>query len=190
MLVHRRRLPIAAMTHVNVPAWSGHISLMPIATLSMPHGPVHVAAVHLLAPFTKTREKARTSQDQALRQRLTKGVSGGEDCIAMGDFNDWPKSEFQMPAETQYRECWPLVHPRDRGYTMDESNSFCKLKIEEMFFGRSDKVFLRSQRLRPVSAHLVGTRSVNEENGAAGGGGAPAYLFPSDHYGVSVVFSL
>lgn len=185
MLIHRRRLPVTALSYVNIPGWAGHVSLMPIATVQARGVPVQVAAIHLLAPFTKQNENARTGQDAVLRQRLTKGLSG--DVIAMGDFNDWPTSEFVMPPDTKYVECWPLLHPGDPGKTMDETNTFCKLKIEEMFFGRSDKVFLRSSRLKPVEAHLVGTRSVNEENS---NDEAPAYLFPSDHYGVSMTFEI
>ncbi|CCW64129.1 unnamed protein product [Phytomonas sp. EM1] len=188
MLIHRRRLPVVELTHVNVPAWSGHVSLMPVVTLRMSEGAtVHVSAVHLLAPFTKAHENARTAQDLALRQRLVKSVPATGDSIAMGDFNDYPGNEFLMPRETQYLECWPMLHPQDPGRTMDDTNTFCKLKVEEMFFGRSDKIFLRSRRLVPIEAHLVGTKSVNEENGD---GAAPAYLFPSDHYGVSMTFAL
>ncbi|KAH9598631.1 Endonuclease/exonuclease/phosphatase [Trypanosoma melophagium] len=185
MLVHRRRLSVQNITYLNVPAWTNHVSLMPVVTLEMPHGSVHVAAAHLLAPYTKSHETARTSQDGALRHHMTKTLSG--DVVTMGDFNDWPTSEFHMPSESQYVDCWPLLHPGNPGKTMDETNTFCKLKVEEMFFGRSDKVFLRSRRLVPVEAHLVGTKSVNDENG---NNEAPAYLFPSDHYGVSMTFKL
>ncbi|RNF06851.1 RNA editing complex protein MP100 [Trypanosoma rangeli] len=185
MLVHRRRFPVQSITYLNVPAWTNHVSLMPVVSLQMPHGPVHVAAAHLLAPYTKSHETARTSQDSVLRHHMVKTLTG--DVVTMGDFNDWPTQEFLMPAESQYVDCWPLLHPRDAGKTMDETNTFCKLKVEEMFFGRSDKMFLRSCRLAPVDGHLVGTKSVNDENGNKD---APAYLFPSDHYGVSMTFAL
>ncbi|KEG12518.1 RNA-editing complex protein MP100 [Trypanosoma grayi] len=185
MLVHRRRLPVQSITYLNVPAWTNHVSLMPVVCLRMPHGMVHVAAAHLLAPYTKSHENARTSQDSALRHHMVKTLSG--DVVTMGDFNDWPTNEFLMPAESQYTDCWPVLHPKDAGKTMDETNTFCKLKVEEMFFGRSDKMFLRSRRLVPMEAHLVGTKSVNEENSNKD---APAYLFPSDHYGVSMTFAL
>lgn len=188
MLIRRRLFDVMQLTHVNIPAWPGHLSLMPIATLRFPaagSAGVHVAAIHLLAPFTKNRENSRTAQDDVLRQRLSRGVTG--DCIAMGDFNDWPSNEFCMPSSSNYVEVWPQLHPRDAGKTMDESNTFCRLKIEEMFFGRSDKVFVRSHRIRPVEAHLVGTRSVNDENDNTD---APSYLFPSDHYGVCVTFQV
>ncbi|CCW70180.1 unnamed protein product [Phytomonas sp. Hart1] len=187
MLIHRRRRAVVELRHVNVPAWSGHLSLMPVVSLQVVGKPVHIAAVHLLAPFTKAHENARTAQDLALRQRLVKSIPHGEDSIAMGDFNDYPGNEFLMPSETHYLECWPILHPHNPGKTMDETNTFCKLKVEEMFYGRSDKIFLRSQRLMPIETHLVGTKSVNEENG---NGAAPAYLFPSDHYGVSMTFTL
>lgn len=186
MLIHRRRLPVQSINYLNVPAWTNHVSLMPVVGLKMVHGTVHIAAAHLLAPYTKSHENARTSQDTALRHHMTKTLGGG-DVVTMGDFNDWPTNEFIMPHESQYVDCWPVLHPNDPGKTMDETNTFCKLKVEEMFFGRSDKVFLRSRRLVPVEAHLVGTRSVNDENNNAD---APAYLFPSDHYGVSITFSL
>lgn len=183
MMVHRR-MRVLQLTHHNVPAWSNHVSLLPVLTIDFLGQPLHVAAVHLLAPFTKGRESARTGQDNALRLRMTKSIAG--DCITMGDFNDWPTNEFTMPPESNYVDAWPIVHPKDPGKTMDETNTFCKLKIEEIFFGRSDKFFLRSKRLHPTSAKLVGVRSVNDENGNAD---APAYLFPSDHYGVEMTFS-
>ncbi|KAG5476389.1 hypothetical protein LSCM1_04092 [Leishmania martiniquensis] len=224
LLVRRGgRWPLQQVTHLNVPAWSGHVSLMPVATLdlaaaatrrdasstddggsagksskrklAMPQRLVNVCSVHLLAPFVKANEVARTGQDQALRHVLTRQLHG--DTLVMGDFNDWPSNEFLMPPETRYVECWPVIHPNDYGKTMDESNTFCKLKIEEIFFGRSDKVFLRTGTatassltcgvLKPVEAHLVGTQSVNTENGNQK---APAYLFPSDHYGVSMQFQV
>lgn len=186
MLIRRGRFTLQKCTHVNVPAWSGHVSLMPIVSLSVAKRKViDIAAVHLIAPFTKANESARTGQDAVLRQQAVKGF--GPDAILMGDFNDWPGNEFLMPPETLYRECWPLLHPDDAGKTMDDTNTFCQLKVEEMFFGRSDKVFLRSRRVQPVASHLVGTKSVNEENENSE---APAYLFPSDHYGVSMTFSL
>lgn len=200
--------PVQKLTHLNIPAWSGHVSLMPVVTLDLSSRQltkqakqpssartrlVNVCAMHLLAPYLKAHETARTGQDQTLRHCLTRQLHG--DTLVMGDFNDWPGNEFNMPVETRYVECWPIVHPGDYGKTMDESNTFCKLKIEEIFFGRSDKLFLRSgggptnapPLLRPVEAHLVGTRSVNQENGNHD---APAYLFPSDHYGVSMTFQV
>ncbi|RNF26116.1 RNA editing complex protein MP100 [Trypanosoma conorhini] len=185
MLVHRRRFPVQNITFLNVPAWANHISLMPVVRLQMPHGSVHVAVAHLLAPYTKSHETARTSQDSALRHHMVKTLAG--DAVTMGDFNDWPTREFYMPAESHYVDCWPLLRPHDAGKTMDETNTFCKLKVEEMFYGRSDKLFLRSRHLVPVEGHLVGTKSVNDENGNKD---APAYLFPSDHYGVSMTFAL
>ncbi|GET89444.1 RNA-editing complex protein MP100, putative [Leishmania tarentolae] len=224
LLVRRGgRWPLQQLKHLNVPAWSGHVSLMPVATLDLSAGATHadisrteggssaarsvrrkltapqwmvnVCSMHLLAPFVKVNEVARTGQDQALRLALTRQLQG--DTVVMGDFNDWPSNEFVMPSESRYVECWPIIHPGDYGKTMDESNTFCKLKIEEIFFGRSDKVFLRTGAattsspargvLKPVEAHLVGTRSINEENGNQE---APAYLFPSDHYGVSMQFQV
>ncbi|CAG9576396.1 RNA-editing_complex_protein_MP100_-_putative [Leishmania major strain Friedlin] len=224
LLVRRGgRWPLQQLKHLNVPAWSGHVSLMPVATLDLSAAAAHsdnsgtgcgssagksgirklaasprvvnVCSMHLLAPFVKVNEVARTGQDQALRHALTRQLQG--DTLVMGDFNDWPSNEFLMPPESRYVECWPIIHPGDYGKTMDESNTFCKLKIEEIFFGRSDKVFLRTGTatassptrgvLKPVEAHLVGTRSVNDENGNQE---APAYLFPSDHYGVSMQFQV
>lgn len=188
MLIRRSRFTIQQLTHVNVPAWSGHVSLMPIVTIAFGASKrrvLDVAAVHLIAPFTKANEAARTGQDAALRQRAVKGL--GQDAIIMGDFNDWPGNEFLMPAETLYRECWPQLYPDRPGKTMDDTNTFCQLKVEEIFFGRSDKIFLRSRSIQPLEAHLMGTKSVNAENGNQD---APAYLFPSDHYGVSMTFSI
>lgn len=188
MLIRRSRFTVKQLTHVNVPAWSGHVSLMPIVSIALNHAKrrlLDVAAVHLIAPFTKANEAARTGQDAALRQRAVKGL--GQDAIIMGDFNDWPGNEFIMPADTLYRECWPQLYPDNPGKTMDDSNTFCQLKVEEIFFGRSDKIFLRSRNIQPIEGHLVGTKSVNAENGNKE---APAYLFPSDHYGVSMTFSV
>lgn len=184
MMVHRR-MSVDQLQHHNVPAWSGHVSLLPVLTLSVNGRPLHVAAIHLLAPFTKGRESARTGQDNALRLRMTKSITG--DCVTMGDFNDWPTNEFIMPPDSDYKEAWPIVHPNNPGKTMDETNLFCRLKIEEIFFGRSDKFFFRGTRLKPIAAQLVGVKSVNDENGNSD---APAYLFPSDHYGVEMTFSV
>ncbi|CAD2215842.1 Endonuclease/Exonuclease/phosphatase family, putative [Angomonas deanei] len=187
MLVHRRNI-VQHIHHLNVPVWSGKLSLIPTVTLQWQSIPVHCAAAHLVAPFTANNRSARTKQDDNLRRVVSSSTFGppNDPAIVMGDFNDWPGNEFVMPTSTGYVECWPLLHPNHPGKTMDETNTFCKLKIEEIFFGRSDKVFMRSKgRLMPHEAHLVGTRSVNDENGNTD---APGYLFPSDHYGVSVSF--
>lgn len=183
MMVHRR-VPVANITHHNIPAWSGHLNLMPVVSVDMSHAPVHVAAMHLLAPYTKGHENARQGQDNALKQRMLKTITG--DCVTMGDFNDWPTNEFSMEAGSNYLDVWPHLRPREFGKTMDETNTFAKLKIEELFFGRADKIFLRSKRLKPTSIEMVGTRSVNEENGNTD---APAYLFPSDHFGLLAKFT-
>lgn len=183
MMVHKR-VPVSGISHLNIPAWSGHINLMPVITVDMAHGPVHVSSMHLLAPYTKSHENARSGQDNALKQRLKKSISG--DSVVMGDFNDWPTSEFVMEPDTNYQDAWVKVNPTDPGKTMDETNEFAKLKIEEIFFGRSDKIFYRSKKLRPVKAYMVGMQSVNKENGNTA---APGYLFPSDHFGVKVHFT-
>lgn len=184
MLVHRR-LKVTNLTQINVPAYANHFSLMPVVTVLLAHGPVNFCSMHLLAPFTKNNVTVRSAQDDVLRQKLAKNVTG--DCVVMGDFNDWPTSEFTMPTESGFRDCWPIVCPGDPGKTMDETNVFAKLKIEEDFFGRSDKLFLRSKMLHPRSARMIGTRSVNDENGNLN---APAYLFPSDHYGITMDFAV
>eukprot|EP00388_Colpodella_angusta_P001904 GDKJ01005925.1.p1 GENE.GDKJ01005925.1~~GDKJ01005925.1.p1 ORF type:complete len:181 (-),score=15.00 GDKJ01005925.1:40-504(-) len=150
----------------------------------MAHGPVNVAAMHLLAPYTKGHENARIGQDNALKQRMLKTIAG--DCITMGDFNDWPTNEFSMEPNSNYTDAWTHLYPKDLGKTMDETNTFAKLKIEELFFGRADKVFYRSKKLRPTVATLVGMKSVNTENANSD---APAYLFPSDHYGIHIKFT-
>ena len=185
LVLTHKRVKMLSCTHMNVPAWSSHVSLMPVIAVQMSHAVVNIAAIHLLAPYTKTHENARTGQDTALRLKMQKAITG--DCITVGDYNDWPTSEFTMPPESLYVDAWPLVCPNDPGKTMDETNEFCKLKIEEEFFGRSDKMFVRSKRLKPVFAEMIGTKSVNEENGNHK---APGYLFPSDHYGVHIKFQV
>jgi hypothetical protein len=185
LMLVSKRARLMSCTHINVPAWSSHVCLMPVVAIQMAHAVVHVAGVHLLAPFTKNHENARTAQDTVLRQKMQKAIVG--ECITVGDYNDWPMSEFTMPPDSQYVDAWPIVNPKLPGKTMDESNEFCKLKIEEEFFGRSDKMFLRSRKLVPVYGDLIGTKSVNEENG---NNKAPGYLFPSDHFGVVMKFAL
>jgi endonuclease/exonuclease/phosphatase family metal-dependent hydrolase len=189
VLIHKHRVQVANVTHLNVAGWSGHVALMPVVTVTnLPHGrPMHIVAVHLLAPFTRAQENARTTQDAALRQHLMKGHLSHGDCVCLGDFNDWPANEFTMPPETRFEDFWTRLHPDDPGKTMDDTNTFCKLKIEEVFFGRSDKIFVRGGgQWVPKRATLIGRRSVNEE---CGNNHAPAYLFPSDHYGVEMIIT-
>ena len=61
------------------------------------------------------------------------------------------------------------------------------LIIEPEFFGRADRMLVKSTHLKPVAAHLLGTKSVREELNITT---CPEYLFPSDHFGLCVKFNV
>jgi hypothetical protein len=112
----------------------------------------------------------------------------GEDVIVTGDFNDYPSNFFVMPAAMgAYRDSWVEVHgdnDGDKGWTINgRSSAYTNLIIEPEFFGRADRLLIKSKHLKAVDATLLGTRPVREELGITT---CPQYLFPSDHYGIKI----
>ena len=81
-----------------------------------------------------------------------------------------------------FRDAWREVHPKLPGYTWDIEKS--RMAREESFPGepsrRLDRVLFRSSHWTSTRAELLGTEPVSPKN---------KRLFPSDHFGLLVVFS-
>lgn len=133
-------------------------------------GPVVVAATHLSSDHSADGAGRR----EAELARLAEGLAGVEgDVVLAGDFNEGgsgPQTALGM------RDAWSDVHgPEDRTPTFDPgANPLAAVSSLTGRVSRLDRVLLRTQDLRAVSAVLHGDTPV------AGG------LFVSDHYGVAV----
>jgi endonuclease/exonuclease/phosphatase family metal-dependent hydrolase len=198
LLIHKR-VRVMSVANANVPGYTGHVNIMPTITVEIAQGvPLTVSACHLLAPYNTANLSNRVTQLEALIKRVSAKVVGLESLV-LGDFNDYPDNFFTMPSSEGYKDAWLALHPdeglkgRDEaGYTIHGGkNSYAELLIETQFFGRADRVLLRSTHLQPVEARLIGTASVTSllESGAIRlqpSDKCPPYLFPSDHFGVFI----
>ena len=185
MLVHKR-VPVTNMAAHNVPGYTGHTSVMPACTLQMtPTKTLNVCGIHLLAPYTQSNINVRVTQLEALMQRLSP-KNMGDEVVVMGDFNDYPSNFFVMPpAMGTFRDAWVEANgteDADAGYTINgRTSKYTSLIIEPEFFGRADRILVKSSKIKVARAELIGTRSVRQELDIAS---CPEYLFPSDHYGI------
>ncbi|MFF7202015.1 poly(A) polymerase [Streptomyces sp. NPDC008141] len=133
-------------------------------------GPVVVAATHLSSDHSADGAGRRRTE----LARLAEGLAGVEgDVVLAGDFNEGgsgPQTALGM------RDAWSDVHgPEDRTPTFDPgANPLAAVSSLSGRVSRLDRVLLRTQDLRAVSAVLHG------DTPADGG------LFVSDHYGVAV----
>ncbi|CCW63988.1 unnamed protein product [Phytomonas sp. EM1] len=119
MMLLRKDLNIKAFEHANVPAFSGHISVMPEATLTLSKHtpPVMVSSMHLLAPYNQNNVNNREVQLENMLKHLkelanqTTDSSSAPSHVLMGDFNDTPARFFRIPKELGYRDAWEELHP-------------------------------------------------------------------------------
>jgi endonuclease/exonuclease/phosphatase family metal-dependent hydrolase/uncharacterized protein (UPF0248 family) len=135
-----------------------------------PEGPVTVAATHLSSDHS-TDGAARRDAELA---DLATGLAAVEGDVALlGDFNDGgdtPQDRLGMA------DAWSRVHGADdRTPTFDPSvNPLAAVSSLTGRVSRLDRVLVRPERLRPVSAMLLG--DVPTADG----------LYVSDHFGVRV----
>lgn len=230
MLVRRDRLTVAAVQHANIPAFTGHTSAMPEITVQVGNdvAPIVIGGLHLLAPYNQNSENNRVTQLKNLEKHLQTNAwnnaaelilaaesgNAGRSAshIVVGDFNDYPAKYFRLNPELGYKDAWEQLNPNchspsataaERGYTIDGAASPYTAKIiEPEFFGRPDRVLFSSKQLQPISAELVGTKSVIQVLGSTAVGGEalkqidnpsidiPDYLYPSDHFGVCIEFQV
>ncbi|MFD7528959.1 RNA repair domain-containing protein [Streptomyces sp. NPDC059849] len=135
-----------------------------------PDGPVTVAATHLSSDHSADGAARRDAELTDLATGLA-AVEG--DVTLLGDFNDGgdtPQDRLAMA------DAWSLVHGADdRTPTFDPSvNPLAAVSSLTGRVSRLDRVLLRPERLRPVSAVLLGDVP------------APDGLYVSDHFGVRV----
>lgn len=133
-------------------------------------GPVTVAATHLSSDHSANGAGRRDAELADMAAGLA-AIEG--DVTLLGDFNDGgntPQDRLAMA------DAWSRVHgPDDRTPTFDPSvNPLAAVSSLSGRASRLDRVLVRSERLRPVSAVLLGTAP------------APDGLYVSDHFGVRV----
>ncbi|MFH8514851.1 poly(A) polymerase [Streptomyces gelaticus] len=133
-------------------------------------GPVTVAATHLSSDHSANGAGRRDAELTDMAAGLA-AVEG--DVTLLGDFNDGgdtPQDRLAMA------DAWSRVHgPDDRTPTFDPSvNPLAAVSSLTGRASRLDRVLVRSERLRPVSAVLLGTVPTTDG------------LYVSDHFGVRV----
>ncbi|MET8744958.1 RNA repair domain-containing protein [Streptomyces sp. NPDC004728] len=138
--------------------------------VDVPDGPVTVAATHLSSDHSADGAGRRDAELADLATGLA-AVEG--DVALLGDFNDGgdtPQDRLGM------EDAWSRVHGADdRTPTFDPSvNPLAAVSSLSGRASRLDRVLVRSERLRPASAVLLGDVP------------APDGLYVSDHFGVRV----
>ncbi|MFF1917592.1 poly(A) polymerase [Streptomyces sp. NPDC058239] len=133
-------------------------------------GPVTVAVTHLSSDHSANGAGRRDAELADLAAGLA-AIEG--DVILLGDFNDGgdtPQDRLGMA------DAWIRVHGAgDRTPTFDPSvNPLAAVSSLTRRVSRLDRVLVRSERLRPVSAALLGDVPT------------PDGLYVSDHFGVRV----
>ncbi|MFF2329950.1 MULTISPECIES: RNA repair domain-containing protein [unclassified Streptomyces] len=133
-------------------------------------GPVTVAVTHLSSDHSADGAARRDAELTDLATGLA-AVEG--DVMLLGDFNDGgstPQDRLGMP------DAWSRVHGADdRTPTFDPSvNPLAAVSSLTGRVSRLDRVLVRSEGLRPVSATLLGDVPT------------PDGLYASDHFGVRV----
>ncbi|MER5358317.1 poly(A) polymerase [Streptomyces sp. NPDC002785] len=136
-------------------------------------GPVTVAVTHLSSDHSADGAARRDAELADLAVGLA-AVEG--DVLLVGDFNDGgdtPQDRLAMA------DAWSQVHGSDdRTPTFDPSvNPLAAVSSLTGRVSRLDRVLVRSERLRPVSAVLLGDTA------------SPDGLYVSDHFGVRVRFT-
>lgn len=215
LMLIKKTLPIVQMGSVNVPGHPGHTSLMPSCTIRVKKSTssndegvatskvvenqnansdnISINVCHLLAPYTQGNVEGRKSQIERLIEKLSK-KNVGENAIVMGDFNDYPSNFFGGFPKSMgdWNDSWVKVHgdeDGDAGWTINgKTNTYTSLLIEPDFFGRADRIYVKSNYLEPKEASLIGTQKVSVENNI--NLKEKDYLFPSDHYGVMVKYDV
>lgn len=145
-------------------------------TIQLPTGPAKVATCHLESLLEDGPMRAQ--QLDIYFQRLAE--TG--DVFFAGDFNfgDGEQPDTTHIAST-FRDAWREVYPKHPGFTWDIEKS--RMARAESFPGepsrRLDRVLYRSEQWQPTNAELLGTEPVSPKN---------KRLYPSDHFGLLVVF--
>ncbi|MFF2014216.1 RNA repair domain-containing protein [Streptomyces sp. NPDC058195] len=138
-----------------------------------PDGPLTVAVTHLSSDHSADGARRRDAELADLATGLA-AVEG--DLALLGDFNDGgdtPQNRLAMA------DAWSQVHGADdRTPTFDPSvNPLAAVSSLTGRVSRLDRVLLRTERLRPASAVLLGRAP------------GPDGLYVSDHFGVRVVLT-
>ncbi|MCX5397536.1 poly(A) polymerase [Streptomyces sp. NBC_00102] len=136
-------------------------------------GPVTVAVTHLSSDHSP---EGAARRDRELADLATGLAELPGELLVVGDFNDGgpnPQSRLGLP------DAWTAVHgPHDHTPTFDPSvNPLAAVGSLTGRVSRLDRVLYRAQRLRPVTARLVGAAP------------DPTGLYASDHFGVRVALS-
>lgn len=134
-----------------------------------------ICAVHLTA-YAENIKKRDTELSFLVQQLQT--IS--QDCILLGDLNLHAPEEKQLFEKHNFVDVWPMMNGDELGYTYDAQANWLIKTIFATFEKRQmrlDRILLSSKcSWQPCSkVQMIGTEGV-----------AWDYLFPSDHFGLTV----
>jgi tyrosyl-DNA phosphodiesterase 2 len=96
--------------------------------------------------------------------------------VLLGDFNfcsSWKQENDRIPPD--YVDLWSATRS-EPGFTVDTDSNSMRLRHKEQEKRvRFDRILVRSARVGPAKAKLIGTKKIRGETPA---------IFPSDHFGV------
>jgi len=137
---------------------------------------VCIVTVHLDSMLNDT--ELRINQLKVVTQQTSKC----NNLILLGDFNYGDGEAENNAINSDYKDVWKQLRPNYRGYTWDvtESNLAKRNSFPSEGSRRLDKVFVKGTFLMANTIEIIGKMAFISSTGRR--------LFPSDHFGLSVVF--
>lgn len=115
-------------------------------------------------------------------EKTFKVMSNDNVAVLMGDFNfDWPEEYLNFPKD--YDDFWPLIRPKDEGFTMPKTSSFSAWRPDKVLMNKN--MFFKPGAIErigmnPLPLYATVQKTYSDE-----------VTTPSDHYGlVSEIYSI
>jgi tyrosyl-DNA phosphodiesterase 2 len=160
------RLPIRNVTYTRLPTNLARGFL--VAELDTGGSALTVVAAHLESGKAASRLRARQLR------RIFGALRRTENAVILGDFNmrDTENGRIAEP----YRDLWPVLRPRDDGFTEDTTINLMRLDSKNKHrHVRFDRALLKGDGWAATGIDLLGTEPISS---------ALPRVFPSDHFGV------
>ncbi|MCP4375490.1 MAG: endonuclease/exonuclease/phosphatase family protein [bacterium] len=114
---------------------------------------------------------------------IFKKLSSHENAIFLGDFNFGDNEQPETKhLNKKYVDLWTRLNGKQKGYTwnIEKSEMARKGSFPNEKSRRLDRILIRSKRVKPVSAKILGNKPIKGKTN----------LFPSDHFGLSATVSI
>jgi len=142
-----------------------------VAKFQLNNETINLATVHLESLEPNSYQRA-----QQLKIIFPLITSTADTSLLMGDFNLCSTSEENKNLSPDFLDIWPCLHPDDNGWTENTDINVMRYKINPQDkHVRYDRILLKSQKWKPLSIELVGTKPVSPDH---------KDIFPSDHFGL------